>query len=80
LEAVAIGAIVRAIACATDAEASAVHQCGRCLRHPADPAGAARRSGRRPRGGGIHRLVADSISPEQAVDEAITRIKQILSE
>ena len=28
----------------------------------------------------IHRVVADGISPEQAVDEAIARIKQILSE
>jgi multiple sugar transport system substrate-binding protein len=31
-------------------------------------------------GKAIHRVVADGISPEQAVDEAITRIKQILSE
>jgi multiple sugar transport system substrate-binding protein len=28
----------------------------------------------------IHRVVADGISPEQAVDEAIARIKEILSE
>jgi multiple sugar transport system substrate-binding protein len=28
----------------------------------------------------VHRVAADGISPEQAVDEAITRIKQILSE
>ena len=28
----------------------------------------------------IHRVVAEGISPEQAVDEAIARIKQILSE
>jgi multiple sugar transport system substrate-binding protein len=28
----------------------------------------------------IHRVAAASISPEQAVDEAIARIKQILSE
>jgi hypothetical protein len=28
----------------------------------------------------IHRIVAGGISPEQAVDEAIARIKQILSE
>jgi hypothetical protein len=28
----------------------------------------------------VHRVVADGISPEQAVDEAIARIKQILSE
>jgi hypothetical protein len=28
----------------------------------------------------IHRSVAANISPEQAVDEAIARIKQILSE
>jgi multiple sugar transport system substrate-binding protein len=28
----------------------------------------------------IHRVVIESISPEQAVDEAIARIKQILSE
>jgi multiple sugar transport system substrate-binding protein len=28
----------------------------------------------------VHRVVADGISPEQAVDEAITRIKQTLSE
>jgi hypothetical protein len=28
----------------------------------------------------IHRLAADGISPEQAVDEAIARIKQILAE
>jgi multiple sugar transport system substrate-binding protein len=28
----------------------------------------------------IHRVAADSVSPEQAVDEAIARIKQILSE
>jgi multiple sugar transport system substrate-binding protein len=30
--------------------------------------------------GPIHRVAADGISPEQAVDEAIARIKQILSE
>ena len=28
----------------------------------------------------IHRVVADGISPEQAVDEAIARVKQILAE
>jgi multiple sugar transport system substrate-binding protein len=28
----------------------------------------------------IHRVAAEGISPEQAVDEAIVRIKQILSE
>jgi multiple sugar transport system substrate-binding protein len=28
----------------------------------------------------VHRVVADGISPEQAVDEAIARVKQILSE
>jgi hypothetical protein len=28
----------------------------------------------------VHRVVADGISPEQAVDEAIARIKQMLSE
>ena len=28
----------------------------------------------------IHRVIADGISPEQAVDEAIARIKQILRE
>jgi hypothetical protein len=28
----------------------------------------------------IHRVAADGISPEQAVDEALVRIKQILSE
>ena len=28
----------------------------------------------------VHRVAAEGISPEQAVDEAITRIKQILSE
>jgi hypothetical protein len=28
----------------------------------------------------VHRVVADGISPEQAVDEAIARIKQILGE
>jgi hypothetical protein len=28
----------------------------------------------------VHRVVADGISAEQAVDEAITRIKEILSE
>ena len=38
------------------------------------------------RGGGdpwpeaVHRVAADGISPEQAVDEAIARIKQILAE
>ncbi len=31
-------------------------------------------------GNAVHRVVADGISPEQAVDEAIGRIKQILSE
>jgi multiple sugar transport system substrate-binding protein len=31
-------------------------------------------------GRAIHRVAADGISPEQAVDEAIARIKQILSE
>ena len=33
-----------------------------------------------PWGKAIHRVVAEGISPEQAVDEAIARIKQILSE
>jgi hypothetical protein len=28
----------------------------------------------------VHRVAADGISPEQAVDDAIARIKQILSE
>jgi multiple sugar transport system substrate-binding protein len=28
----------------------------------------------------VHRLVADGLTPEQAVDEAIARIKQLLSE
>jgi hypothetical protein len=28
----------------------------------------------------VHRIVADGLSPEQAVDEAIARIKQLLSE
>jgi multiple sugar transport system substrate-binding protein len=28
----------------------------------------------------VHRVAAEGISPEQAVDEAIARIKQILSE
>ena len=28
----------------------------------------------------VHRVVTENISPEQAVDEAIARIKQILSE
>jgi hypothetical protein len=28
----------------------------------------------------VHRVAADGVSPEQAVDEAITRIKQILAE
>ena len=28
----------------------------------------------------VHRVAADGISPEQAVDEAIARIKQILAE
>ena len=31
-------------------------------------------------GRGVHRVVTEGISPEQAVDEAIARIKQILSE
>jgi multiple sugar transport system substrate-binding protein len=31
-------------------------------------------------GKAIHRVAAEGISPEQAVDEAIARIKQILSE
>jgi multiple sugar transport system substrate-binding protein len=31
-------------------------------------------------GNAVHRVVADGISPEQAVDEAIARIKEILSE
>jgi multiple sugar transport system substrate-binding protein len=31
-------------------------------------------------GNAVHRVVADGISPEQAVDEAIARIKQILSQ
>ena len=31
-------------------------------------------------GKAVHRVVAEGISPEQAVDEAIARIKQILSE
>jgi multiple sugar transport system substrate-binding protein len=31
-------------------------------------------------GKAIHRVVTDGITPEQAVDEAIARIKQILSE
>jgi multiple sugar transport system substrate-binding protein len=31
-------------------------------------------------GKAIHRVAAEGITPEQAVDEAIARIKQILSE
>jgi hypothetical protein len=31
-------------------------------------------------GKAVHRVAADGISPEHAVDEAIARIKQILSE
>jgi hypothetical protein len=31
-------------------------------------------------GNAVHRVVAEGISPEQAVDEAIARIKQILAE
>ena len=31
-------------------------------------------------GKAVHRVVTESISPEQAVDEAIARIKQILAE
>jgi multiple sugar transport system substrate-binding protein len=31
-------------------------------------------------GEAVHRVTADGISPEQAVDEAIARIKQILAE
>ena len=31
-------------------------------------------------GNAVHRVVTDGLSPEQAVDEAIARIKQILSE
>jgi hypothetical protein len=31
-------------------------------------------------GKAVHRVVADGISPEQAVDEAIARIKEILGE
>jgi multiple sugar transport system substrate-binding protein len=31
-------------------------------------------------GKAIHRVVTDGISPEQAVDEAIARVKQIISE
>ena len=31
-------------------------------------------------GNAVHRVVAEGISPEQAVDEAIARIKQILTE
>jgi multiple sugar transport system substrate-binding protein len=31
-------------------------------------------------GNAVHRVVADGISPEQAVDEAIARIKEILAE
>jgi multiple sugar transport system substrate-binding protein len=31
-------------------------------------------------GNAVHRVVADGITPEQAVDEAIARIKQILTE
>jgi multiple sugar transport system substrate-binding protein len=31
-------------------------------------------------GNAVHRVVADGISPEQAVDDALARLKQILSE
>jgi hypothetical protein len=31
-------------------------------------------------GNAVHRVAADGISPAQAVDEAIARVKQILSE
>lgn len=31
-------------------------------------------------GNAVHRVVAEGISPEQAVDDAIARIKQILAE
>jgi hypothetical protein len=73
---------VRAIECTTDAEASAVAPVRAVvfvlLLILLAPLGARAA----PTGwcGGIHRLVADGISPEQAVDEAITRIKEILSE
>jgi hypothetical protein len=31
-------------------------------------------------GNAVHRVVTENVSPEQAVDDAIARIKQILSE
>jgi hypothetical protein len=31
-------------------------------------------------GRAVHRIVADGLTPEQAADEAIARVKQILSE
>jgi multiple sugar transport system substrate-binding protein len=31
-------------------------------------------------GNAVHRVVTEGVSPEQAVDEAIARIKQILAE
>ena len=34
----------------------------------------------RPWPNAIHRVVTEGISPEQAVDEAIARVKQILAE
>jgi hypothetical protein len=40
-----------------------------------DPAAGARTGSR-----AVHRIVTQGISPEQAVDEAIARIKQILAE
>jgi hypothetical protein len=36
--------------------------------------------GRERLGKAVHRVVADSITPEEAVDEAIARIKEILAE
>jgi len=37
-------------------------------------------SGRTYWGNAVHRVAADCITPEQAVDETIARIKEILSE
>ena len=40
----------------------------------------ARSGGENVWGKAVHRVATDGITPEQAVDEAIARIKQILSE
>ncbi len=60
--------------------AALLQLCGCLRRLAAQQVAAIIRKGGDPWPEAVHRVAADGISPEQAVDEAIARIKEILSE